>query len=109
MSCRSQQLADKRAQHAAEKLEVSSGLVLIRLRSLEHCCAVSPLQLCFGFCAPTLQLERHMQQLVEQRQHVAAQLEQLEGCEGGQEQLGVSDLRKQLEVSFASTSCVWLI
>lgn len=47
-----------------------------------------------------------MQQLVEQRQHVAAQLEQLEGCEGGQEQLGVSDLRKQLEVSFASTSCV---
>jgi len=45
-----------------------------------------------------MQLEQQLQQLDEQRQHVAAQLEQLAGLESGQDQLGVSDLQQQLKV-----------
>lgn len=45
-----------------------------------------------------LQLEEHILQAQQQMQHVAAQLEQLEGCEGGSDALGVSDLRTQLKV-----------
>jgi hypothetical protein len=47
-----------------------------------------------------LQLEQQIQQLAEQRQHVAVQLEQLEGLEGGKDQIGVSDLKQQLQVCF---------
>lgn len=54
------------------------------------------------FCPPVLcafvQLEQQIQQLDEQRQHVALQLEQLEGLEGGRDQLGVADLQQQLQV-----------
>lgn len=46
-----------------------------------------------------LQLEQQIQHLSEQRQHVAVQLEQLEGCEGGKDDVGVADLKQQLQVS----------
>lgn len=49
-----------------------------------------------------MQLEQQIKQLEEQRQHVAVQLEQLEGLEGGKDQIGVSDLKQQLQVSSSS-------
>jgi hypothetical protein len=48
-----------------------------------------------------LQLEQQMQQAQEQKQHVAVQLEQLEGCESSRDNLGISDLRAQLQVRLA--------
>lgn len=50
-------------------------------------------------CGLVLQLEQQIQQLSEQRQHVTVQLEQLEGCEGGKDDVGVADLKQQLQVS----------
>jgi len=41
-----------------------------------------------------LQLEGVIQQAKEQKTHVAAQLQQLEGCEGS------TDLRQQLQVCY---------
>lgn len=52
-----------------------------------------------------VQLEQQIQQLDEQRQHVAVQLEQLEGLEGGRDQLGVADLQQQLRVSSMQAGC----
>jgi hypothetical protein len=53
-----------------------------------------------------MQLEQQIQQLAEQRQHVAVQLEQLEGLEGGKDQIGVSDLKQQLQVrSYPAILC----
>ena len=45
-----------------------------------------------------LQLEQQIQQLEEQRQHVSVQLEQLQGCDGGKDDVGVADLKQQLQV-----------
>lgn len=55
---------------------------------------------CMVLCSvpSAVQLEQQIQQLDEQRQHVAVQLEQLEGLEGGKDQIGVSDLKQQLQV-----------
>lgn len=106
---RSQQLADKRAHHAAERLEVRSAVAAeagghLTTRSIcvsshhHHNHNLSPtLSLLCLVTLLCLQLEQQMQQLDEQRQHVAAQLEQLDGCEGG-DMLGVSDLKQQLQV-----------
>lgn len=52
-----------------------------------------------------VQLEQQIQQLDEQRQHVGVQLEQLEGLEGGRDQLGVADLQQQLQVSSMQAGC----
>jgi hypothetical protein len=45
-----------------------------------------------------MQLEEELKQAHEQKQHVAVQLEQLEGCESSRDNLGISDLRAQLQV-----------
>jgi hypothetical protein len=45
-----------------------------------------------------MQLEEEIRQAQEQKQHVAVQLEQLEGCESSRDNLGISDLRAQLQV-----------
>jgi hypothetical protein len=50
-----------------------------------------------------LQLEQQIRQLEEQRQHVSVQLEQLQGCEGGKDDVGVADLKQQLQVLSAWT------
>jgi hypothetical protein len=50
-----------------------------------------------------VQLEQQLQQLDEQRAHVALQLEQLEGCDGEKDQLGISDLKQQLQVGTCLT------
>jgi hypothetical protein len=54
-----------------------------------------------------MQLEEQLQQLQEQKQHVAQQLEQLQGLEGGgssKDAIGVSDLEQQLQVGGALRS-----
>ncbi|WIA13179.1 hypothetical protein OEZ85_006771 [Tetradesmus obliquus] len=49
------------------------------------------------FAQAKLQLEEQIRQAQEQKQHVAVQLEQLEGCESSRDNLGISDLRAQLQ------------
>lgn len=45
-----------------------------------------------------LQLEDQIKQLQEQKQHIAVQLQQLEGCDCSRDVLGISDLSAQLQV-----------
>lgn len=56
---------------------------------------LKPVGCCALYC---LQLEEQIRQAQEQKQHVAVQLEQLEGCESSRDNLGISDLRAQLQV-----------